>query len=412
MSYLKSPRKSGNAGGGALVLGAAALTIALAVASGFQTARHHPWRVWAAAPATQSAEPPGQKQAGGAASQTAVAAAGQQTSQASGQPAIAAPLNEAQARIRVNANLVVLPVTVKDGSGELVPDLRRDEFRVFEDNVEQKIDVFTAEAFPLSLVVLIDNDLKDKDARQVRESLEAVIGGLSTNDEALICRFDEFFHPGKGFTSDQDQLVTELKRTHLDTEPGVGPSGGPFSNGPSLNDHPPDNSGINPATQMIKGQPTKALDDAVFGAAEMLRDRGRDRRKIILLISDGIDGGKKVNTTTYKTVVRTLLNDNVSVYSVAVSSAFLERKLSRLINYAHDSGGDVYFAAKRETLEQLYARVTEEARNQYTLAYVPQGTDRAAEYHSVEVRVKREGLRIQTRQGYFAGAVPPGGAVR
>ncbi len=67
---------------------------------------------------------------------------------------------------------------------------------------------------------------------------------------------------------------------------------------------------------------------------------------------------------------------------MAVASAFLERKFSRLVDYAHDSGGEVYFAAKRETLEDLYARISEEARNQYTLAYVPRGTDRSADYHN------------------------------
>ena len=56
-------------------------------------------------------------------------------------------------------------------------------------------------------------------------------------------------------------------------------------------------------------------------------------------------------------------------------------------------------------MEELYSRVTEEARNQYTLAYNPTGTDRGAEYHAIEVRVKREGLTILTREGYYAGAV-------
>lgn len=122
-------------------------------------------------------------------------------------------LTEAQAKITVNTNLVVLPVTVKDHSGNLVPDLRRDEFRVFEDNIEQKIDVFTAEAFPLSMVILIDDDLKTKDAEEVRGSLEAIVGGMSLEDEAFICRFDQFFHPGAGFTRDQDVLLTQLQRT-------------------------------------------------------------------------------------------------------------------------------------------------------------------------------------------------------
>jgi hypothetical protein len=89
-----------------------------------------------------------------------------------------------------------------------------------------------------------------------------------------------------------------------------------------------------------------------------------------------------------------------------VASAFLERKFSRLVDYAHDSGGEVYFAAKRETLEVLYSRISEEARNQYTIAYMPRGTDRSADYHNVEVRVKRAGLSIKTRDRYYSGEIP------
>lgn len=320
----------------------------------------------------------------------------------------ALPQSDAQAKITVNSNLVILPVTVKDRSGNLVADLRKEEFRVFEDNVEQNIDVFTAEAFPLSMVILIDNDLKTKDADEVRGSLEAIVGGMSVEDEAFVCRFDQFFHPGQGFTRDQDQLLTQLQRTKIDSQPSGGPSGGAITYGPSINGHSAigDQPNTTPATIQLRTQSTKALDDAVFSAAQLLHDRGRGRRKLILLISDGANGGKKVNTMTYDSVVRTLNSDNIAVYSVAVASAFLERKFSRLVDYAHDSGGDVYFAAKRETLQDLYARITEEARNQYTLAYVPRGTDRNAEYHNIEVRVKREGLSIRTRDRYYTGTVP------
>jgi Ca-activated chloride channel family protein len=324
----------------------------------------------------------------------------------------APPPSEARAKITVNSNLVILPVTVKDRSGNLVPDLQQNEFRVFEDNVEQKIDVFTAEAFPLSMIILLDNDLKQKDGEQVRKSLDAVVGGLSLDDEAFICRFDQFFHPGTGFTTDHDLLLTELQRTKLDTEPSVAPSSGGIANGPSINGHSAigDAPNIASATMSIRGQSTKALDDAVFGAAQLLRDRSRNRRKLILLISDGANGGKKSNKMNYDSVVKTLLHDNIEVYSVAVSSAFLERKFNRLVDYAHDSGGEVYFAAKRETLEELYSRISEEARNQYTIAYVPRGTDRSADVHSVEVRVKREGLTIKTRDKYYSGEIP--GATR
>ena len=316
------------------------------------------------------------------------------------------PQSEAQAKISVNSSLVILPVTVKDRSGNLVPDLHRDEFRVFEDNVEQNIDLFTAEAFPLSLVVLIDNDLKDKDAQQVQASLDAIVAGLSVYDEADVCRFDEFFHAGPGFTADQDKLLAELHRTKLDSELGPSPGMGPFQE-PTINGQAvtggPAKAG---STIEIGRQTTKALDDAVYGAALALHDRGRSRRKVILLISDGANGGKKVNKNPYDVVVKTLLHDNISVYSIAVASAYLDRKFTRLISYAKDSGGDMYFAAKRESLETLYSQVTEEARNQYTLAYIPRGTDHNAEYHSIEVRVKREGLTIKTREGYYAGQIP------
>ncbi len=325
----------------------------------------------------------------------------------------AAPLSDALAKITVNSNLVILPVTVKDRSGELIPDLTRDEFRVFEDKVEQKIDVFTAEAFPLSMVVLIDNDLKDKDAEKVQASLEAIVGGMSAEDEAFVCRFDQFFHPGKGFTSDPDKLSKELKRTNLDTEPSVGTPGGPFS-GPTINNHSVvDDSSVDKSTQIIRGQPTKALDDAVFAAAALLRDRPRSRRKIIVLISDGLNGGKKFNAFTYDNVIKTLLHDNISVYSIAVPSAYLDRKISPfdrtispLIRYANDSGGEIFHATKEHTLEEFYSRLTEEARHEYTLAYVPRGTDRSSDYHTIEVRVERKKVDIRTREGYFTGEIP------
>jgi len=72
------------------------------------------------------------------------------------------------------------------------------------------------------MVLLIDNDLNSKDSKQVSESLRSVVAGLSLNDEAFICRFDQRFHEGKGFLSDQDKLLTELKRTRLDGEPPRG----------------------------------------------------------------------------------------------------------------------------------------------------------------------------------------------
>ena len=311
-------------------------------------------------------------------------------------------------RISVTTNLVVLPVTVKDRSGNLVADLKKDEFRVFEDNVEQQIFSFTAEAFPLSLVVLIDNDLKTKDAEQVEPSLRAIVGGLAATDEAYVCRYDQFFHEGPGFTHDQDQLLTQLRQTSktLSSRSGAPAPGDPFS-GPTINGAPaPGVNPINvePSVNLLKGQTTTALDDAVWNAAQVLRDRPGDRRrKVILLISDG-QNGAKFNTHKYDEVREDLLRQGIIVYSVAVGSAYFERKFNRLVSYANDTGGDVFYGANSRSFEDFYSRITEQARNQYTLTFSPVG-DRKVDYHTIEVRVRREGLNIKTRQGYYGGTL-------
>ena len=316
---------------------------------------------------------------------------------------------DSQSILKINVNYVFLPVTVKDGDGHLVPDLTRGEFRIFDDSVEQRLEFFSAEAFPLSVVVLLDNDLKTKDAEQVESSLSAILAGLSSNDEAFVCRFDSNFHPGKGFTRDQDKLLTELHRTRLSTDrPDVaGPDpGGPYS-GPTINGQSAVSPGAPPiaaSTVIIGEKSTKALDDAVYEASQLLKDRGRDRRKMIFLISDGENG--KTNHYTYGNTVKELLRYSVSVYSLGVGGGFYERKFSRLQSYAHDTGGDVFYAAKRNSLESLYSRVTEQARNQYTLGYNPRGNDKAKDYHTVEVRVRREGLSILTREGYYSVTGP------
>jgi Ca-activated chloride channel homolog len=326
----------------------------------------------------------------------------QETSPVQGQ--LAPPQSDAQTRIRVNSDLVILPVTVKDRFGDLVPDLLESDFRIFDDNVEQSVDVFTAEAFPLSLVVLIDDDLKSKDAAQMTPSLRAILAGISASDEALICRFDLFFHPGEAFTSDIDKLWAALKDAQDHSAPSTA---GPVSFVTSPSDHPVGVGEPHQAAPTNAGaRATKALDDAVHSAAELLHDRGTARRKIILVISDGVNG-PQFNHYTYGDSLEALLHDNISVYSLAVGNTLSKRKFTRLVNYANDTGGDIYYAATRNVMESLYSQITEEARHEYTLAYVPRGLKHNSPYHKVEVRVAREAVTIKTRQGYYTTPTSP-----
>jgi len=298
---------------------------------------------------------------------------------------------------------VIVPVTVKDRNGNLVPDLKKDEFRVFEDEVEQFILKFSNEPVPLSIVILVDNDLKTTDEKQVEPSLVSIVAGLSNSDEAFVCRFDQYFYEGRGFTKDQDRLMTELRRTDLASHSAAPPVGGPFE-GPTINNAPaPGADPLNfPSTRAIKGQPTKALDDAVYDAAGLLKDRdSKKRRKIILLISDGRNGAK-FNTHKYDEVLAELLRQQITVYSVATGSAYFDRKFDRLVSYAHNTGGDIYYGAKQTSFSEFYSRISEEARNQYVLVYSPQG-DRKVDYHTIEVRVRRPDMTILTRKGYYGG---------
>jgi VWFA-related protein len=155
---------------------------------------------------------------------------------------------------------------------------------------------------------------------------------------------------------------------------------------------------------------TKHINDAIYAAAEQLQDRPRERRKIIFLISDGQNA--KNNTHKYDETLKLLLSADISVYAVGVGEANLNRGITFLGNnilskYAHSTGGDIFYGGmSRENLEELYARVSEQARNQYTIAYSGGHTDRSKPYHTIEVRVKRPGLSLLTRDGYYLNATP------
>jgi VWFA-related protein len=327
-----------------------------------------------------------------------------QTGQSQSAPPPAGPpqnskqAGEARQAIKIRTNLVIIPVTVKNRDGQLIGDLQRDEFRVFCDNVEQQIVFFTSDPFPLSAVVLIDNDLSIKSADQVQKSLTAISGGFGPNDEVAIVTYDQFPTTVSEFSFNNDLLFTQLKRLDLRSHYPGAPVGGPLtsgatSNGRSLETGAPTTLGVQQQKQ------DKDLDDAVYAAGEMLKSRGRDRRKIVFLISDG--NNSRTNEHTLDQTLQLLLKSDISVYSISVGHAFMQKESTRLERYATSTGGDTFYAGKDRGLENLYASVTEQARNQYTITFQPQDTDRSKDYHSIEVRVRRPDLDVTARQGYY-----------
>ena len=311
-------------------------------------------------------------------------------------PASQSPASQAPAPFRVRTEEVLVPVLVRTHAGEPVLDLGIKDFRILEDDVEQKITYFSKDPFPLSVVFLVDEDLPQRTAEMVDQSLRAILGGMAQGDELAVVLFAQFPRTIADFGTDQNKLYDVLKRTEFEGNfPGYGST--TMTSDPQVT---PTTQGVGvPGWAKIRGQVSKDLDDAVLYCADMLHSRPRERRKLLLIVSDGRNSHN--NTATYGQALRALLSSDVSVYGVGVSEAVLDRKRAAIGRYVDATGGDIFYAARQNSLEEDYSHILDESRNRYTLAYSPAGTDRTKEFHEIEVRVERPGLKVTARDGYF-----------
>jgi VWFA-related protein len=322
----------------------------------------------------------------------------------------AVPPVDTRSRIVSEVRLVLVPVTVKDKDGHLVGGLEKEDFRVFADGIEQQILLFTSDPFPLSAVVVIDNDLSDKAAGQLQKSLVSISAGFGPDDEVAVMTYSEFPHTVSDFSKDNDLLFTQLKRLELGSHATAivadPTTAGPIVNAPN-GQRQPNGLGF-PLNGSARPHVDTALSDAVYAAGDLLKTRGRGRRKIIFLISDGSDSGRDQHT--FDETLHSLLLADVSVYSISVShqlligKKLLERGALEADKYALDTGGDTFFAAKPDDLDRLYSDVTEQARNEYTLTFSPSMADRTHDFHPIEVRVRRPDLDVRARNGYYQSA--------
>ncbi|MGB8540346.1 MAG: VWA domain-containing protein [Candidatus Acidiferrales bacterium] len=334
-----------------------------------------------------------------------------QTSQAQRSQQPAAPQQgETRNRITTRTELVIVPVTVKNRDGQLVGDLQRDEFRVFSDGVEQQIVLFDSQPYPLSAVVLIDNDLAEKEAAQVQKSLNAIAAGFGPADEVALVTYAEFPETVEDFSFSNDKLFTALKRldlsSHSTTIINDPTTAGPIINGQTQ----PDGTGTTgeggvQVRGFGKAAVHNSLDDAIYAAGQMLKGRGRDRRKIIFLITDGSNTHN--NQHSFDETLHSLLLGDISVFAISVTHqtpvgrSIIQHGAAEVDKYAAATGGDTFYAARQNDLERLYKEVTEQARNEYTITFAPREADRTKDYHTIEVRVRRPNLDVSARQGYF-----------
>jgi VWFA-related protein len=310
-----------------------------------------------------------------------------------------------------NVSFVSVPVTVKDSDGKLVDGLLQKDFTVLEDGVQQKLSFFTSDPFPLSAAVVIDQGIPDITLKKVNQTFSALDGSFGPFDEVAVFTYGNTVNQRSDFGNAQ-RLSIALNRIKEDRgqNPGAPLVGGPFGAGPSTNSKPP--VGTNPVLTAPKE--SHVLNDAILAAAQALSHRPRENRKIIFVISDGQEFGSRAS---YAQVLKVLLTDEITVYAIGVGGAAmpLYKEVAKaripglgysniLPRYVNATGGDVLDEVSKESIESAYQRITMEARNQYTLGYNTSQRP-SSNYREIEVRVKRPGLEVYARHGYYP--VPP-----
>jgi len=318
--------------------------------------------------------------------------------------------------ISVHVNFVQVPVTVRDSSGVLVPGLGPKDFTVYEDGQPQKLTFLTTDPFPLSAAVVLDTDLPSTTMKKVNETLPSLIGAFSQFDEVALYRYGHTVERVTTFAGADNVSTASLSKIKRPGREGGPPmvGGGPFSHpGPSINGHEADPS-VQPQSVPAPVQESYVLNDAILRAAQDLAKRDKTRRKIIFVISDGRELG---STARYDEVRKILLSQNIQVYALGVDTAAIPiyDRLNRirlpgfgygniLPKYASDTAGQTFAAFDRSTIEEAYARITDVARNQYTLGYNTRATA-SSSYRAIEVRVHRPNLTVIAKQGYYP--LPP-----
>jgi VWFA-related protein len=304
---------------------------------------------------------------------------------------------ELQQKIRVESDVVVLTVTVKDGQGKLVSGLVQDDFHVFDDDVEQRVISFTDESLPLSLLILVDDDMKWKDGTALARSVRSVIGDIADQDEAMVCRYDMLFYPGDEFSNDSTKLMADLRAAQTKALPSRPYVPGTVMTDSSTTAGPPAIS----APVYAGSRASEALDDALYSSAEILGQQARDRRRIILMFTDAVNE-PKLNHHTHEAVRDLLLRDNISVYALvrgSGGSGKTKRKFLSLTDYTLKTGGGIFYATSTYTSELTLTRMTEQARHDYTLVYAPSGNNASAKFHSLRVSAGAA-YSATTRSGY------------
>ena len=287
-----------------------------------------------------------------------------------------------EAVIKVDVDLVSTLATVRAKNGALLANLTKDDFHVFEDAKEQPIKYFTRETdLPLTIGLLVDvsgsqERLIDIERRAADQFFQSV---LRKKDLAFLISFGHEAELLQDSTGSVKLLREGLGQLRLNTATG-GLHPGPV-----------------PTANSTAGT---ILWDAVFLAAED-RLKGEAGRKVIVIITDGVDTGSQKSRAQ---AIESALKADAIVYSIyyadyAIGGGGGQGELRKI---SGDTGGRVYEIDRRTTLEDAFREIQEEMRSQYVISYSPANPKKDGSFRKLEVKTNAKDNKVQTRRGYYA----------
>jgi VWFA-related protein len=330
------------------------------------------------------------------------------------------PEEAKQFHLIMQTTQVIVPTTVLDKNHHQVAALTFRDFRVYENGQRQHINYFSVSPAPLSVAFVIDQSMPKDTMKKVNDSLSAIQGAFTPQDEAAVFTYGNGVTEQTTFTATQgDRLPMVLERSKKEgTEMGGPQMGGPMGMpGPSINGKSVDpnvNGTSRPGFDLNIPHEAHTLSDAILAAGKELQSRPRERRRIIYVISDGKDVRSKANV---REVIRFLQGNNEFVYGTMVGDAatwgigYLDRFHMPLIpaenvlpRYATATGGILEAQFSTEGMERSFATIAKEARTQYTLGFLSHIPTIDGRYRVLDVHVERPNLYVNAPLGYYPTA--------
>src|SRR3972149_3992101 len=300
------------------------------------------------------------------------------------------PAPERVPPIRVEVDLVNVVFSVTDRRSRRVTGLGPDDFRVYEDGVQQEISRFSSETnLPLRIGLLIDTSNSVRPRFQFEQ--EAAIDFLHTvlrpkQDEAFVISFDATPQLIQDFTDDPQVLADVIRN--------------------------------------LRAGGITTLNDAIYLASKMKLAEGSssDLRKMLIVLSDGEDNGSVVSREEALDMAR---RHEVTIFTVSTSAPPINYnpETSRMQNpcqvkgeegdkvleyFAESTGGVSYCPFSTIDVGRSFEQIANQLRTQYTLAYTPTNRVRDGAFRRITIESRREQLRIHHRPGYYARLEPAG----